>query len=186
MLPERASSRSSDRNRFQKWLSHFVAPRTRRPARPGRRLQVEALEERTLLNNRFVVPTGALVDNLTNFATLQAALTTPGLVAGDSVQIEAGSSPGNIANANLPQVKNLTIKGDPAAGLLATPQFNITDPVTIAATQAGFSLQGVNVSLTGGGSLTFNANASVLGSSIIDAGSSAVAAVTLNGSADVL
>jgi hypothetical protein len=186
MLSERASFRSPDRRGFRKWLAHLIAPRTRRPARPGYPLHLEALEERTLLNNRFVVPTGVLVDNLTNFATLQAALTTAGLASGDNIQIQAGSSPGNIVNANLPAVTNLTIKGDPAAGLLATPQFNILDAVTIATNQAGFTLQGVNVGLTGGGSITFNANASILGSSVIDVSSNAVAAITLNGSADVL
>ena len=126
-----------------------------------------------------MVPAGILVDNQTNFATLQAALTTPGLVAGDSIQIEPGSAPGNIGNASLPQLMNLTIKGDAAAGLLATPQFDITGAVTIGANQAGFTLQGVNVGLITAGSLTFNANASILGSSLVDAGSSAAAAVTL-------
>jgi hypothetical protein len=147
---------------------------------------VEVLEERTLLNNRFVVPAAASIDNVTTFATLQAALTTPGLSAGNVVQIQAGSSPGTIGNASLPAVANLTIQGDPAAGLLATPAFGVTDPAVLGTNQAGFTLKGVNVTLSGAGSLTFNTNASILGSSITDAGSTAAVAVTLNGSADVL
>jgi hypothetical protein len=174
---------ASDRNGFRSWLSraaHFR--RSRLTAYSKYRPHLEGLEERTLLNSRFVVPTGANIDNQTNFATLQAALTTPGLVAGDSIQIEPGSSPGNIVNADVPQVMNLTIKG---AGL-ATPQFDITDAVAIGPAQAGFTLQAVKVGLTGAGSLTFNTDASIVNSTVVDNGSSAVAAVTLNGSADVL
>src|SRR5262245_8366684 len=83
-------------------------------ARRHSRLQVEALEERVVLNNRFVVPAGLPVNNSSNFATLQAALTTPGLAAGDVIQIEPGSTPGQITGAALkmPAVANLTIQGD--------------------------------------------------------------------------
>src|SRR5262245_50701401 len=90
------------------------ARRTPRP-RPGCRPRLEALEERTLLNNRFVVPVGIPANNQTSFATLQAALATPGLTAGDVIQIEPGSAPGNLTNASLPAVANLTIQGDPSA-----------------------------------------------------------------------
>jgi Domain of unknown function (DUF4214) len=154
--------------------------------RHRRRPELECLEERTLLNSRFVVPAGTMIDNQTTFATLQAALTTSGLSAGDIIQIEPGSSPGSITNANLPALANLTIQGDPTAGLTAIPTFNITDAVTISASQAGFSLKGVNVNLLAAGSLTFNANASILGSTVVDANSSALNALTLSGPADVL
>ena len=50
---------------------------------------VEILESRTLLSNRFVVPVGVPVDNVTTFATLQAALTTGTVNAGDTIQIES-------------------------------------------------------------------------------------------------
>jgi hypothetical protein len=182
MLPKHRRFLSSDRDRLRNWLSGFLGRQTRRAARPGYRPQLEGLEERTLLNNRFVVPAGAVVDNQTNFATLQAALTTPGLVAGDSIQIEAGAAPGNLVNANLPQVMNLTIGG---VGL-ATPQFTISDSVTIGPAQAGFSLRAVNVGLIGAGSLTFDTDASIINSKVVDISSNAVAAVTLNGAADNL
>jgi hypothetical protein len=42
----------------------------RRSCRPS----LEALEDRTLLNNRFVVPIGVPVDNATSFGTLQMGL----------------------------------------------------------------------------------------------------------------
>jgi hypothetical protein len=38
-------------------------------ARPSCRPFLEALEDRTLLNNRFVVPVGLPVDNATTFGT---------------------------------------------------------------------------------------------------------------------
>src|SRR6266436_6686719 len=86
----------------------FILNRGRKKAscqptlRPRRsRLWLEALESRTLLNNRFVVPVGVPVDNVNTFATLQAALTTATVNAGDVIQIEPGSSPGNIVNADL-------------------------------------------------------------------------------------
>jgi hypothetical protein len=167
-------------------LSSFCA-RSALRSTPRRRYRphLEGLEERTLLNNRFVVPAG-LADNQSTFATLEAALTTPGLNAHDVIQIEAGSAPGTIKNADLPQLANLTIQGDPAAGLAGTPSFNVIDAITIGASQAGFTLQGVNVDLVDTGSLTFNANASILGSTIVDSASTALNAVTLSGLADVI
>src|SRR5436305_1146554 len=102
----------------------FGSPRSRPVVfRP----QLEALEERTLLNNRFVVPVGVPFDNTTNFATLEAALSTTGLVIGDTIQIEPGSAPGNLFSA-APPVANLTIQGDPAAPLAALPQFTLKKP----------------------------------------------------------
>src|SRR5580704_1874007 len=90
--------------------------------RPSNRPFLEALEDRTLLNNRFVVPIGVPVDNATTFGTLQDALSTAGLATGNIIQIEPGSTPGNVT-ATSPPVANLTITGDPAAALSAIPQF---------------------------------------------------------------
>jgi hypothetical protein len=141
-----------------------------RPSPPGpnrdqyrARPQLEALEDRTLLNNRFVVPIGVIPDNGTTFTTLQAALTTPGLVAGDVIQIEPGSAPGNIVNANLPALANITIQGD-LLNLPATlPAFGINDGLSISAVQAGFTLRHVNATFAGG-SITFNANGTIIDS----------------------
>jgi hypothetical protein len=137
-----------------------------RPGTSGRwcRLQLEGLEERTLLNTRFVVPVGA-ADNVSSFATLSAALTTPGLHSGDTIQIEPGSAPGTIGNANLPAVTNLTIRGDASTAAVNLPAFQVRDAVTIDASRAGFTLANINVVLQGGG-LTFSANGSIIGSFI--------------------
>ena len=74
------------------FFSFLTTRRKSVTARPTARLWLEPLEDRTLLNSRFVVPM-ASADNVTNFATLQAALTTPGLNPGDFIQIESGSAP---------------------------------------------------------------------------------------------
>src|SRR5262249_50668067 len=151
----------------------FVAARS--PGLPSMRLDrrrkgnlrtvllVEALEERTLLNNRFVVPVTITSDNATTFHTLQAALTTAGLAAGDVIQIEPGATPGTTATADLPLLADLTTQGNPAAGTSEIPAFTVTDSVTITAAQAGFTLKNVQVHLDGGG-VTFNANGTITGS----------------------
>src|SRR3954454_10727622 len=113
--------------------SHAVPTHRRTPSTPTPRRarpRLEALEDRLALNNRFVVPAGA--DNVTTFTTLQAALTTPGLVAGNAIQIEPGAAPGNVTGANLiaPNVANLTIQGDPAATLANIPQFTVDHQTT--------------------------------------------------------
>ena len=64
---------------------------------------MECLEERTLLNNRYVVPLPVPVDNFNSFHTLSAALTTAGLTAGNFVQIQLGSSPGSICHFTSPR-----------------------------------------------------------------------------------
>jgi hypothetical protein len=141
------------------------------------------------MNNRFVVPAGLPVDNTTTFTTLQAALTTAGLVTGDTIQIEAGSAPGNVVNADFTTAfagaAGLTIQGDPAAGAAATPEFTVSDATTIAAGNT-LNLKNVNLGLVAAGSLTFNGNANVNGSAIVDVSSSATTAITFGGTTDVL
>jgi hypothetical protein len=111
-----------------------------------------------LMNNRFVVP--GSVDNITKFGSLKAALTTPGLKAGDVIQIEPGSSPGHIANADLPLLQNLTIQGDPAANVQSIPYFFLDDLVTIGATQAGLNLKHVEFDILNA-SILLNADATI-------------------------
>jgi hypothetical protein len=171
------------------WLRRpSAAPR----ATPRRRFRprLEPLEERTLLNSRFVVPGGVSVDNVSTFATLQAALTTPGLASGDTIQIEPGSSPGNVVNADFTTafgggVTGLAIQGDPAAGLSAVPQFTISDAATIAAADT-LHLVGVNVGLVAAGSLTFSGNDTIARSGIVDSNSTAPTPITFAGATDIL
>jgi hypothetical protein len=125
-----------------------------RGQRPRPRLEVEALEERMLLNNRFVVPAG-LEDNLTKFASLKAAFAAPALSAGDVIQIEQGSSPGVLFNADIPDLKNLTIQGDPTVDTSALPLFAL-EAVTIDAAQQGFTLRNDRFNVETG---TFTADA---------------------------
>jgi hypothetical protein len=101
-----------------------------------------------LLNNRFVVPTG-MVDNMTKFATLHDALTKPGLNAGDMIQIEPGSSPGQLLNADVPGLKNLTIQGDSAFDVQSIPFF-VANALTIGSAQQGFTLKNVQVDIQNG------------------------------------
>ncbi len=174
--------------RWQSILGRLFAARPRPTSRPRQRSRptLECLEERTLLNNRFVVPSSVPADNVTTFASLQAALTTAGLAAGDVVQIEPGSAPGNIANNAVPAVANLTIQGDPNAGLASLPTFTVSNSLIISAAQGGFTLKGVNVALIDGGSLVFNANATITGSAVVDVSSTATDAIAFNGTTDVL
>src|SRR5438105_834655 len=161
-------------------------PRRLPPVAPRARPVLEGLESRTLLNNRFVVPVGTPIDNMATFATLQAALTTAGLSPGDIIQIEPGSAPGNVVNANMPTVANLTIQGDLAVSASALPQFTLSNAVTLVGTQIGFTLRNVNIGLVGAGSLTFSDNATITGSQIVDLNSSALLPLALNGTVDVL
>ena len=130
-----------------------------------------------MLNSRFVVPVGASVDNVSTFSTLQAALTRPGLTAGDVIQIDRGSAPGTIHNADLPALPSLTIRGDPGSTAANLPAFTVADSVTIDSSRAGFTLANVNVVLQGG--LTFNANGAVVSSFL--ASNFTGAALTFNG-----
>jgi hypothetical protein len=147
--------------------------------RPNRvRLSCAPLEERTLLNNRFVMPLGFPPDNVTTFATLKAALTATGLFAGDTVQIEPGAAPGALANADLPAIANLTIRGDLAAGPHEYQPIILADGLTVTPAQAGLALRNLNLTLQGGG-LTFTGNAT-LDRSVVTS-NYAGTALTLNG-----
>lgn len=161
-----------------------------RPSRPRARLQVEILEDRVLLNNRFVVPAGTTVDNVTNFATLQAALTTSGLASGNVIQIEPGSSPGNVSGVNLPDLP-LTIQGDPAGGRINIPQFTISDATSLdisQAGQAGFTLKNLNIGLIDSGQIIFGVSGTITNCNIVglSALSNTTAMVSLNGAPDTL
>ncbi len=144
------------------WLSRSTPPcASSRWHKRGTRLALEALEERTLLNNRFVVPLAIAADNATTFYSLSAALTTGGLAAGNIIQIESGSAPGNITDANLDTALtatggNLTIRGNPAVAASELPAFGLSDAVTVGS--PNFTLDNVHVNLLGG-NVTFLASA---------------------------
>jgi hypothetical protein len=129
-----------------------------RRSRP--RLGCEQLEDRVVPSTRTVLPVGVTPDNINTFTTLGAALTTPGLRAGDVIQIEPGSAPGAVSGSQLPPVANLTVQGEPAVGAADVPAFTLSDGLTVTAPQAGFTLRNVSVDLQGGG-LTFQANGTV-------------------------
>jgi hypothetical protein len=135
-----------------------------RPARKAKTrssvLALEPLEDRLLLNNRFVIP--GTPDGVTNFATLQAAFAAPGLKAGDVIQIEPGSNPGHIHNADVPLVKNLTIQGDPSSDLVSIPYYFLDDEVKIGSAQTGFTLKHLEMDVFGG-TLQFTTNGAITG-----------------------
>src|ERR1041384_5470529 len=90
--------------------------RSRSPARPRTRLQLEPLEERTLLTTRFVVPVGVTPNNTTTFNSVRDAFqfSQGTLAAGDVIQIEPGSQPGPLTDGNIRNLANLTLHGNPA------------------------------------------------------------------------
>jgi hypothetical protein len=175
--------------RWYQRIFGFASPGGAAKAPLRLRPQVEVLEERTLLNNRFVVPLGVPVDNSTRFTNLQAALTTAGLATGDTIEIEPGSAPGTVMNADFTTaftgVSKLTIQGNPAVGLAGIPQYTITDPVVIAAADT-LNLNVANVVVIDEGALTFNGNTSITGSMLTDVNSLAAAPFTFAGGSDNL
>jgi hypothetical protein len=122
---------------------------------------VEILEERMLMNNRFVVPAVA-ADNLTRFSSLDGALTMPGLNTGDIIQIEPGSSPGQLVNSDLPFVQNLTIQGDPAYDVQSIPWFSIGSPVYIGFGEQGLAFKNAEINIQQG-ILEFTADGTISG-----------------------
>jgi hypothetical protein len=99
-----------------------------------------------VLNTYFVVPGAA--DKTTTFSTLQGALNLPSFKPGDVVQIEPGSSPGHILDADIPNVQNLTIQGDPAADQSSIPYFFLDDHVSIDTTRQGFTFKRLQFDIT--------------------------------------
>lgn len=131
-------------------------------------LQCESLEERALMNSRFVVPLEVPADGTSHFHSLATALTKPGLASGDVIQIEPGSVPGGIKDSDLPGVQNLTIRGNPAFSAHELPEISTRDTLSIGSAQKGLTLDNVHLTLSGGG-LTFNANGTIISSHIVRA-----------------
>src|SRR4051812_41196409 len=121
-----------------------------KPSRPRHRLQLEALENRIVPATRFVVPLDLPVDNATTFNSVSSAFLTPGLTAGDVIQIEPGSPPGPLINGQISNLANLTVQGDPAFGLSELPEVALTNGITIGATRVGFTFNHLNLRVTGG------------------------------------
>ncbi len=176
---------------FTRFLAKLFAPSAARPPRrpAGCTLRLEPLEDRLTPNNRFVVPVGVPVDNVTNFATLSSALSTAGLTTGDTVQIESGAAPGNVVNANFTAAfltaTVLTIRGDDSVPVSAVPLFTISDATTIAATRT-LNLDNANLGLITAGALTFNGNANISDSILVDINSTAGTPFTFAGTVDNL
>jgi hypothetical protein len=134
---------------------------------------VEALEERALLNNRFVVPLAFAADNVATFHTLRDALSAGGLGFGDVIQIQLGSSPGRIIDPDLDaglqdSGGNLTIQGEPGAAAAEIPPFAVDGNLTVAL--PNLTLRNVNV-IFERGNLTFQTgavNARILNSVLVN------------------
>src|SRR5262245_40112700 len=79
-------------------------------------LRVEGLVARDLpATTRLVVPIEVPVNNTTTFHTAALALKTAGLAAGDTIQLEPGSEPGFLLDADFPNLSNITIQGNPSS-----------------------------------------------------------------------
>ena len=139
------------------------------PAAPVARSRfgVEPLEDRLTPNNRFVVPLTVTADNVTNFHSLAAALTTSGLTSGNVVEIEPASTPGDITNANVAAInaQNVTIRG--AAGFAPSelPVVRTADAITVTWAANELTLQNLNLRLDY--LLKFTANVAVRNSYIV-------------------
>jgi hypothetical protein len=133
--------------------------------RPRTTLQVEALEDRLVMNTYFVVP--GVANNTTSFSTLHDALTKVSHQPGDIIQIEPGSSPGHITNADVPAVQHLTIQGDPGADVRSIPYFYLDTPMFIGSAQQGLTLKNVELD-TSGGTLEFLTDGTITGCRIIN------------------
>lgn len=129
-----------------------------RRRRPG--LSVEGLEPRHLLA-RFVVPFSVAADNTTNFHSLRAALTTPGLVAGEVIQIEPGSFPGTVGNADIPPVAGLTLQGNRNVPVAEIPQITVLDAIDVQAPGVTFTFANLQVNFIGDGRFKFKADVTI-------------------------
>jgi hypothetical protein len=167
-------------------------PRSSRPAQ--RRYHfvqpwLEALEERTLLATRFIVPVGIPFDGVTTFPTLEDALTTTPFHSGDTIQIEPGSNPGNVIPADLttPGVTNLTIQGDPNVALSAVPQFTLSGAADIGIAENGLTLSHINMGLIDSGNLVFfGCSATISGSTFTDIDSTSNFGLQLLGPSEIV
>ncbi len=157
---------------------------------PRRRFQptLEPLESRTLLNNRTIVPVGTTADNVSTFATLQAALTTnvSAISAYSTITIDAGSAPGTLSADALGSVgkSDLVIQGQPGQALSALPTFMIGDAETIPTGETNLVLKNVNVGFVGSGTLTVNTNMTITGSTLTNINSSNNPTIALAGTLD--
>jgi hypothetical protein len=173
------------RSLFSPGLSGLRVSCSAQRKRPKACPEVELLEDRTLLNatpTKFVVAPGQTLDG-SHFATLAGALAAA--VNNDVIQIEPGSTPGSIVNANVPALANLTIQGDVAlaGGLAGIPAFLLTDaPGATGTVHAGntLTLTNINLGLTGSGELEFVGSGNISNSTISDLSSSATSAVLFN------
>jgi hypothetical protein len=162
------------------------------PRRGSVRPQLEALEERALLTAtiRTVVAVGLPADGVTKFNSLAAALHASGYQSGDIIQIEPGSSPGNVVNADLtaPGVTNLTIEGDPAVPLSTIPTFTVSDSTLIGYSESGITFAHVNIGLVNSGALDFfvATQATITASTVTDYSSSAPQAISIDGPSSTL
>jgi hypothetical protein len=89
-------------------------------------------------------------DNVTTFGNLHDLLNQANVQSGDVIQIEPGSTPGHIVDADIPNVPNLTIQGDPNSDLISMPEVFLDDNVTIDTTRQGFSFKHLQFDITNG------------------------------------
>lgn len=141
-----------------------ASPKAKRPS-PRRGLQLDFLEDRITPNNRFVIPLDVPTDNVSTFHTLSQAMSTPGIISGDFVEIKQGSIPGGITDDLLPNVTNFTIRGETGVGPKDLAEITFLDSVTITPGRDGFKLQNVNLNIVGG-TLAIEADASFQGNRI--------------------
>jgi len=121
-------------------------PIYKRRAKRRSQLELEALEERTLLSTFFVVRADQ-ADNQTKFDTLAGALGVA--KQGDIVQIEPNSSPGSGSVSVA-----LTIQGDPG---FSAADLQLIPSLTVQSSSLGTALEDLalgNVTLTNGSRLT--------------------------------
>jgi hypothetical protein len=135
----------------------------------------------------FVVPAGTPTDNVTLFGSLQDVFVRGTLHSGDTIQIEPGSLPGNLLTYGAPPaLNNITIQGDPAAGLSAIPMFTLGDAVTFGPNSSGWTFRNVNIGLIDTGAVTFNTNVTYTNDKIEDLNSTSTSPFTFSGTADRL
>jgi len=166
--------------------SHRRVQRPLRPYQPA----LEPLETRMLLNNRTVVPVGTTPDNVSTYATLQAALTTnvSAIAAGNTVTIDVGSSPGTLSANALGTLgkADLVIQGQPGQALSIIPTFMISDEETISTTEANLTLTHVNVGFIDSGRLNLLTTITITGSNLTNVSSPDSPTIVLAGATDDL